>query len=136
MKCTNCPLLNKDTTCPGERASSLCGKLTEAGGEYNKWATAGNIMKFGQALIKHAAAGFPFVDQQIYDTRMAICKGCAFFQTEDKKCLKCGCDLEDKTWMAGQECPLEGEDKKWGPEEGKSAFIPTLRMVARKCCGG
>ncbi len=53
--------------------------------------------------------------QEQIDIRLAICKGCEFY--ENNSCLQCGCILSrDKNYMnklyrADQSCPVG----KWGP---------------------
>lgn len=53
--------------------------------------------------------------QKQIDERLAICKGCEFYQ--DNSCLQCGCILSrernymNKLYRADQSCPID----KWGP---------------------
>lgn len=46
---------------------------------------------------------------ELYDKRMKICKGCAFFDHEKVKCKKCGCNLKGKAKFEGAKCPIQ----KW-----------------------
>jgi hypothetical protein len=70
--------------------------------------------------------------------RLAICKGCEFYQ--DAGCIKCGCPitdkrkwLDDKLSMAGQRCPVG----KWGPVElaPSLGLRSLLNAVGRKITG-
>ena len=49
------------------------------------------------------------VTEEIYNTRMNICKGCEFFIQETKRCTQCGCFMEGKTRLKKAFCPVH----KW-----------------------
>jgi hypothetical protein len=68
------------------------------------------------------------VSDHIRDNRLAICSGCSF-KTEDWRCEhpSCGCDLNRKTTLASQKCPLG----LWGGENNFSTFI----ISQGSCCG-
>jgi hypothetical protein len=61
--------------------------------------------------------GFPVVSESALTERLAICKGCEFWNAEGfggtGRCQKCGCSTAAKLRMATASCP-EG---KWGVEE-------------------
>jgi hypothetical protein len=61
---------------------------------------------FGKAIVTHAVAGLPQVDDTTYEARLAICRACMFFTPEPMTCLKCGCDLNIKIRWADQHCPI------------------------------
>lgn len=52
------------------------------------------------------------IDPEIREERYNTCKACPAFRPDDKRCSKCGCFMEAKTWLKAdpdQLCPL----KKW-----------------------
>lgn len=53
------------------------------------------------------------VTEQVYNERMASCKGCEFFRQEDKRCTQCGCFMEAKTRFKKTYCPIH----KWNVVE-------------------
>lgn len=53
-----------------------------------------------------------FVPQEVIDKRLSICKTCEHFDSEYKKCNKCGCYLDYKVKLRTVECPIG----KWGKE--------------------
>ena len=64
------------------------------------------------ATKKWVEAGFPVVNDDIYNNRFSICKMCDFWDDDCRsglgKCKKCGC-TKFKRWLATEHCP-EG---KW-----------------------
>jgi hypothetical protein len=46
------------------------------------------------------------VSQEEQDRRLAICHQCEFWDPEQKRCSKCGCFGQWKTWLASQSCPI------------------------------
>jgi hypothetical protein len=59
----------------------------------------------GQALM----SGFKKVSDEEQARRLEICEGCEFFRQSDKRCSKCGCQLNWKSRLASWHCPIE----KW-----------------------
>lgn len=75
------------------------------------------IKAFFKSLFWHIARGLPKSGQKNILTRYTICLECSDFDTVDKICNQCGCNISDKNifmnklaW-ADQECPL-GKWKK------------------------
>jgi len=46
------------------------------------------------------------VPQEEQDRRLAICHQCEFWDAAQKRCSKCGCFGQWKTWLASQQCPI------------------------------
>ena len=65
--------------------------------------------RFGKSAFNHAKDRFKHVDDEIYNKRMEICKGCEKFNPESVRCNDCGCFLEIKAKWNSEKCPLE----KW-----------------------
>lgn len=53
------------------------------------------------------------VTEDVYISRMDICKTCEFFRQTDSRCSKCGCFMEAKTRFVKTTCPIG----KWGSHE-------------------
>ena len=51
------------------------------------------------------------VDKDQQQLRINICNSCEFYRTSISQCIKCGCYMPAKTWLAEQECP-EGKWEK------------------------
>lgn len=49
-----------------------------------------------------------FADQETIDSRLSICNSCELL-TITRNCRKCGCFVDGKARLAGQQCPLN----KW-----------------------
>lgn len=58
-------------------------------------------------------SGFKTVDQETFDGRLDICKGCEFWDAAGMlgtgRCTKCGCSTQAKLRMATEKCPID----KW-----------------------
>jgi len=60
-----------------------------------------------------------FASEEEQKRRMEICKTCEYFSSEDVRCRKCGCFLEQKTSLTSSKCPLN----KWNPEQTTSSWF-------------
>jgi hypothetical protein len=73
------------------------------------------IKAAGSSGVKWAGSGFKRVQQHIYESRLAICRECSFWEERGNlgmgKCLKCGCG-RGKHWLPHEKCPID----KWGKE--------------------
>ena len=57
--------------------------------------------------VKSVAAGNSLnVTDEEKAKRLAICKGCEFFDTSSDRCSKCGCYLAVKTYLKAEKCPI------------------------------
>lgn len=57
--------------------------------------------------LKSVAAGHHLnTTDEEKNKRMAICKGCEFFDELNNVCNKCGCYLSFKTWLKAEHCPI------------------------------
>lgn len=56
-----------------------------------------------------ALAGEALVSDDERAGRIAVCEGCEFFITTDRRCSKCGCWMDAKAGFRTQQCPEE----KW-----------------------
>lgn len=54
-----------------------------------------------------------FVNEEVANTRFAICENCDSFDKENAMCKECGCFMKYKTKMTLSECPKG----KWRKEE-------------------
>jgi hypothetical protein len=54
-----------------------------------------------------------FVSEDVYTTRMNICRTCEFFVRDTSRCTQCGCFMEAKTRLVKAHCPIH----KWGTDE-------------------
>jgi uncharacterized paraquat-inducible protein A len=80
--------------------------------------TISKIKTFVKSIIFHIWAGFPKCNQEQINTRYTICLSCDSFDSVNKECMECGCNINNKkifmnklAW-ADQKCPLN----KWGQE--------------------
>jgi hypothetical protein len=65
--------------------------------------------RFGKAAFGHAKDGFKKVDDETFNKRMDICRGCEHFNKEATQCNSCGCYLNVKATWNSEKCPLD----KW-----------------------
>jgi len=69
-----------------------------------------------KSMAAWAGSGFKKVQQHVYEKRLAICRGCQFWQENGNlgmgKCLKCGCG-KGKHWLPHEQCPIG----LWGKEQ-------------------
>lgn len=73
------------------------------------------IQTFIKALFWHIYRGFPKSSQETINNRYLTCLSCELYDTKNKQCLECGCNINQKkaflnklAW-ADQKCPLN----KW-----------------------
>ena len=75
------------------------------------------IKSLASASSDWAKSGFKTASQIQLENRLAICKGCEFWDQSGfggtGKCNKCGCSTQAKLRMATSKCPID----KWGPIE-------------------
>jgi hypothetical protein len=72
---------------------------------------AGNAARALGRVISAAVQGEPvFVPDEERDRRLAICRGCAFYDLVQARCTKCGCGGM-KPGLATEHCPLD--PPKW-----------------------
>lgn len=86
-------------------------------------------INYAHSLLKHSLAGFPIVSEEIQKERMAICESneCGKFEPQSKRCYECGCNLEEKTSWATEECPIG----KWKTSDAGQANY----VKPSSCCG-
>lgn len=60
-----------------------------------------------------------FAPEEEQIRRMEICKSCEHFSSEDIRCKKCGCFLEQKTSLNSAKCPVQ----KWDPSETVTSWF-------------
>lgn len=70
--------------------------------------------RMAQGLLKTAGQALRHgkVSAEIREERYQTCKACPFFIEDSKRCSKCGCFMEAKTWVGGDPktlCPKQ----KW-----------------------
>jgi hypothetical protein len=73
------------------------------------------LQSLGKDMGKWAISGLPVVNENQLESRLAICKGCEFWNASGfsgtGSCTKCGCSTQAKLRMATCKCPID----KWGP---------------------
>ena len=73
------------------------------------------VKSVSAATVKFAQSGFAATPQDELDKRLALCKGCEWWDPESfgktGSCKKCGCSTWAKLRMASEKCPID----KWGP---------------------
>lgn len=75
--------------------------------------------KIGKRLeqsTEDALALIPKVSPKVREERLNICLSCDKLYTPTKSCKLCGCFMVLKTWLPGQNCPIN----KWGRAEPES----------------
>ena len=87
-----------------------------------------STMNFTAAVIAHIKNGFRCVSNETYYKRLGKCEECPLKQA-DWVCGDCKCDLLWKARWAEQECPLEGEAKKW------DSTLKGKGEAQKSCCG-
>ena len=74
------------------------------------------LVSLGMDLGKWVQAGIPVVSQNLFESRIAICKGCEFWNQSGfsgtGSCKKCGCSTQAKLRLGTSKCPIE----KWTEE--------------------
>lgn len=87
-----------------------------------------NLAKFSWDLIKYLQQEKNFmslfVDDDVYERRIDLCKACDKYDPEEHRCRECGCFLEQKARIILDSCPLS----KWGPED--SQWEETFSKIA------
>ena len=58
-----------------------------------------------------AMGGFEMTSGEEQARRLAICRGCQWFEAQSEKCHVCGCAMQLKTRLATSHCPLPAP--KW-----------------------
>lgn len=64
---------------------------------------------FGTSVVNHLADGMKQAPEELYNSRLDICKGCDQFDAKSTRCLNCGCFLKVKASWNSEKCPLN----KW-----------------------
>lgn len=68
-------------------------------------------VNFAGAVANHLATGAHAAPPEVIEERMAICKGCDYYNQEDESCKhkKCGCRMKVKSSWLDASCPIQ----KW-----------------------
>lgn len=88
----------------------------------NKWESSKDYPKlleqmktFTSSMAKWVKSGLSRVSEDVFQSRLAVCKGCEFWDGKALKgtgrCRKCGCSTWGKLKLATEKCPID----KWGP---------------------
>jgi hypothetical protein len=75
-----------------------------------------------RSISRYIKSGGGVVSQEVKQKRLAICRGCEFYEPEEQRCLECGCYLQIKASLPSETCPLE--IPKWGAEPVKQKNRP------------
>lgn len=80
--------------------------------------TITKVQTFIKSILFHVWRGFPKCNQQQINYRYSICLSCDSYDSKNKECMECGCNINNKkifmnklAW-ADQECPIG----KWNKE--------------------
>lgn len=68
------------------------------------------VKNLGNSLVRNIqsmAAGNPLkISDAEANSRLEICKGCEFFNSDSQRCTKCGCYMAVKTYLKAEKCPV------------------------------
>lgn len=68
---------------------------------------ASNLIETTKATIEqYKATGAILANDTKVKERLSICQQCAFFETFQKRCTKCGCFMQAKTYLEAATCPI------------------------------
>lgn len=66
-----------------------------------------NFTQFIQDAIMDAVSGNEvFVTEEVKEQRLNTCNQCEYFNSEQVRCIKCGCFLEHKSSFTASKCPI------------------------------
>jgi hypothetical protein len=64
----------------------------------------------GQSIVRNvtsvAAGNGLKISEEDAQSRLAICRGCDFFNKDQERCTKCGCYMATKTYLKAEKCPI------------------------------
>ena len=63
---------------------------------------------FAHTMGDFAGSGFKLADEEVYNQRLEVCRGCDRFEN-NRFCRECGCFMDLKAKIEVAECPLD----KW-----------------------
>ena len=63
------------------------------------------ITSFVKFMWSNILSGFKQVTHEQYHDRLAMCRGCFFFDPEKKRCTDCGCFVKVKAKFKTEDCP-------------------------------
>jgi hypothetical protein len=86
---------------------SYWGVIYRTAGTYPS--VVSQLKNAAHALYDSVKTGFANVSSTEHERRMSICRACEWFESEDARCVKCGCYMSLKSLLASQHCPIE----KW-----------------------
>ena len=71
-------------------------------------------VNFTKAAVTHLAAGAPQVSDEVFASRLAICRECGLYNARAVTCghPTCGCQLKVKARWGSMECPIG----RWGKQ--------------------
>jgi len=88
-----------------------------------------NLAKFTFQVIKKALQSESlFVSSEVKQERLAICRGCEYYDPGQNRCKECGCFLDQKASYAIDSCPVH----KWDESDidwTKSKFSEILESI-------
>jgi hypothetical protein len=72
------------------------------------WEQMKGFAEFTGKQIKQASTGNSiFIDEETKNKRMELCNSCDFFDSQYKRCRKCGCFMEHKIKFKDVQCPIK-----------------------------
>lgn len=71
-------------------------------------------VNFAKAVVVDVQDGRPRVSEEVFQSRLATCRGCGLFNRRKVICghPQCGCQLKVKARWASMECPIG----RWGKQ--------------------
>ena len=69
------------------------------------------ITSFIKFMWSNILSGFKQVTHEQYYDRLAICRGCPFFDHAKKRCTDCGCFVKVKAKFKSEDCPQDFWEK-------------------------
>jgi len=73
----------------------------------NTYQKARNLIKQAWTSANGVFKGQPFLAKtEVSKTRIALCTACEFYKKRSKRCIKCGCFMNQKVHLALAKCPI------------------------------
>ena len=105
---------------------------------------------YTKSTIRFAKSGFKVSDDEMINRRLAICSDCKLFDHLQRRCMDCGCPVDEKARRAVEPCPvgrwemsdeqlLADANSKTRKDEGlhrlNNSIITHQAEAGGTCCG-
>lgn len=88
------------------------------------------VFEFLNEFFLIEASGISFlVSDEVYEERLAVCRGCHYYDDSKNECRECGCYLNHKAKDPFASCPIDqwGVDNRQWIEQNYSAVLNSMR---------